>query len=158
MRLIPSRNKAVVLSKRAGTLYERPDMTPDPVGRVAQGYFDQDMRNSHKGLLLVAQRDFKRHGLDVRDLPPRYLLVFFNEKGNRYKIMMPSKYTQDRKVYSWIVLYETEPVGRVSMEQILRLPQKVAGRGMFSIAPAGAELLQEELRMKRVRTVVPLLE
>ncbi len=152
------REKRIVLSKRGATLFAKPDLRPDAVGRIAQGYFDVDLKNSIDGLLLIAQRDFKKHGLDVRELPIQSILLFFNERGNRFKLLMPFRYTQDKKVYNWAVLYHKEPQGRIKLESILELPRVLSGQAShYSIARSGFEYLQEELRMKRLRTVTPLL-
>ena len=161
MRLTVSKSKkekAVVLSKRNSTLFQSPDLRPDPVGRIVQGYFDVDVRNSHDGLLTIARRDFKRNGLDVDRLTPRSFLIFFNEKGNRFKLMVPARYTPDGRVFDWAVLYYKSPIGRVTLKLILDLPRILSGQGELALANSGMELLQEELRMKRVRTVMPLLE
>jgi hypothetical protein len=159
MRLLNSGSKAksgkIRKNLRANNspLMEKPDMSPASVGRIAQVFLNVDLRNSHDGLLDAAVKGLGKE--NVRRFPPKCFLVFINHLGDRFKIMTPARHTEDGLVLDWAILYYRSPSGRITPDIIYNLPKLFAGKGSFEIHAAAKEYLQEELRMKRIRTVTP---
>lgn len=130
-------------------LMKKPDFSPAPLGRIAQVFLNVNLRRSHDGLLEIA----KKRGIDLNEFPRGSYLVFINEVNNRFKLMTPATFTKDGLVIDWLIAYYKSPRGRIDLNTIYNIPKIFSGRGTLDLASSADELLREQLKMKRIRTV-----
>lgn len=125
---------------------KRPDLSPANSGRIAQVFFNVDLRNGIEGLLKITGQ----FGFRADKLPQGHYFAFVNHLKDRFILLARS-----RSGRGWILTYEKCVGGRVDRAEMESVPQAFGLKSSFQTSTALASRVDEELRYKRIRDVTP---
>lgn len=125
---------------------KRPDLSRTSSGRIAQVFFNVDLRNGIDGLLRVTEQ----FGFRADKLPKGHYFAFVNHMKDRFILLARS-----RSGRGWILTYEKCLDGRVDRAEMESVPQAFGLKNSFQTGNALATRVDEELRYKRIRDVTP---
>lgn len=139
------------LTKKNSAVLPKPTTNGNSLGRIAQVFLNVDLRQSTDRLLLVANKELRKRGIDLNRFPRGNYLTFINDRADRFKLVTPARFTADGYVMDWVVAYYKSPQGRISLDVLYNIPKIFSGQHELEITNYAHEILDDHLKAKRRR-------